>query len=438
MWSTVEKGEANLVLPVKNIGDLLRISSNFWTNKAFISLCRVPTCLREVSEQRLGNSGLPRLSRLLELEDIEPLLAATKLTVLPYLPPDRHCHRCWEWAFIPWHLDSTVFFPEVTKDWVLLVRSSPVPGLLQDCNSAACRLGWAFTGLTPQVFSSNLSSPVILLYWSWWSVPLAIGLVGWSLHWHSRSGLSWEPIMHFMQLVATPILPELLMAQRAKTLCFSLWCSWSRTLSDLWMGSLKAAPPRAQLWLLALWEPWALPFNPLPCTSPLAPSRGAGVRGALSGSCSKRGCEAASTSWSSLTPSELLSFVSKAISGKPFLFFFWLLVGALAVLLKMWLLKECLRWSWPAAWLSREACFGFLRNRPFRPRACLAWKIKTKQNNMSLMEKASLFLWPQELTYKWSGHICTHVQSLLLYSYHQHENWMRTRNRTEIKNEINQ
>lgn len=374
MWSKVEKGEENLVLPVKNIGDLLRISSNFWTNKAFISLCRVPTCLREVSEQRLGNSGLPRLSRLLELEDIEPLLAATKLIVLPYLPPDWHCHRCREWAFIPWHLDSTFFFPEVMKDWVLLVRSSAFPGLLQDCKSD-CGLDWA---LTPQFSSSNLSSPLILLYWSWWSKSLAIGLVGWSLHLLSRSGLSLEPIMHFMQLVATPILPELLMAQRAKTLCFSLWCSRSRTLLDLCMGSLKAAPPWAQLWLLALWELWALPFNPLPCTSPLAPSLGAGDREALSDSCSKQGCEAASASWSSLAPSELLSFVSKTISGKPF-FFFWLLVGALAVRLKMWLLKECLRWSWPAAWLSREACFGFLRNRPFRPRACLTWKIKKKK-----------------------------------------------------------
>lgn len=376
MWSKVEKGEENLVLPVKNIGDLLRISSNFWTNKAFISLCRVPTCLREVSEQRLGNSGLPRLSRLLELEDTEPLLAATKLTVLPYLPPDWHCQRGRVWAFSPWPLDSTLFFPGVTKDWVLLVRSSAVPGLLQDCKSD-CRLGWP---RTTQVLSSNLSSPLILLYCSWWGISLTIGLLGWSLHLHSKSGLSLEPIMHFMQLVATPILPELLMAQRAKTLCFSLWCSCSRTLLDLCRGSLKAAPPRAQLWLLALRKLWVLPFNPLPGTSPLAPSLGAGDREGLSGSCSKRGCEAASTSPSSPAPSELLSLVSKAISGKPFLLFFWLLAGALAVRLRMWLLKECLRWSWPAAWLSREACFGFLRNRPFRPRACLAWKIKNKRS----------------------------------------------------------
>lgn len=376
MWSTVENGEENLVLPVKNIGDLLRISSNFWTNKAFISLCRVPTCLREGSGQCLGNSGLPRLSRLLELEDMEPLLAATKLTVLPYLPPDWHCHRCREWAFIPWHLESTLFFPGVTKDWVLLVRSSAVPGLLQGCKSE-CGLGCP---LTTQVLSSTLSSA--LLPCSGCRGSLAMGLPGWSLHGPSGSGLSLEPIMHFMQLVATPILPELLMAQRAKTLCFSPWGSCSLTLCALGKGSLKGAPGWAQLCRGPLGEPWALPFKPLPGASPPAPSRGAGAGEALSGSCTKRGWEAASTSCSSPAPAELLSFVSKAISGKPFLFFFWLLVGALAVRLRMWLLKECLRWSCPAAWLSREACFGFLRNSPFRPRACLACKRNTKKKKI--------------------------------------------------------
>lgn len=54
----------------------------------------------------------------------------------------------------------------------------------------------------------------------------------------SKSGLSLEPITHFMQLEDIPTRPELLIATRANTPGFSSSGSWSRNLLARFRGSL--------------------------------------------------------------------------------------------------------------------------------------------------------------------------------------------------------
>ncbi len=67
------------------------------------------------------------------------------------------------------------------------------------------------------------------------------GLGGTGLRWVtflSKSGLSLEPITHFMQLEVIPTRPELFIATRANTPGFSSNGSWSRNLLARFSGSL--------------------------------------------------------------------------------------------------------------------------------------------------------------------------------------------------------
>lgn len=79
-----------MVLPVKNKGDLLRISSIFWANRVFISRCRVPTTRLRLSIDCGGIVGSSsRLSRLLELPQLilerllSPFIGLKSLQLLP-------------------------------------------------------------------------------------------------------------------------------------------------------------------------------------------------------------------------------------------------------------------------------------------------------------------------------------------------------------------
>lgn len=173
----------------------------------------------------------------------------------------------------------------------------------------------------------------------------------------SMSGLSFVPIMHFMQLDVIPNLPELFTVTQVK-IPFFLNESCNFSLLTLLMGSLM---PRLLCNGLALGSGWTNLTLPVPSSGwscPLVPCS----HGCADAAGSPLGWAAgpSSDSRSELAPSELQSLVSMEISGKPRLTLGWPLVGALAVRRSRWAPKAGLRLCSAAAWLSREACFGFL------------------------------------------------------------------------------